>query len=111
MENKNKIHLKLTDNKTGQVLFDADGDFVLGAFCVDERQTMGMLAGRATPAHYLTTLQALDTLKERLYKEVPELKKMYELFKVLEVDKKATELTEIDLSAILKNKEQNNSEV
>ena len=107
MEKKEKaIHLKLTDNKTGKVILDTDGHFLLGALCTDDKACMGIVDGRCNRMIALHVLQTLDTLKERLYKEDPELEMGYKLFKMLGLDKRGKEVTELDLSAILKHREQ-----
>lgn len=107
MENKenktNKtIHLRLTDNETGQTLIDSDGDFALGVLCVDHSEARGFMGGYSSAAELLHAVVTLETMQERIYKDHPEVKKLNALRKALDIDHT---VIEADLSALL-NREQ-----
>lgn len=111
-ENKTmSIHLKLTDNRTGRILHESDGMLLIGAFCINDHETHGLLTGSGHPLMYLNILHVFDNIKEKIYKQTPELQKVYELSKLLGADKDLHSVTEIDLSALLKNREKGSPEV
>lgn len=94
--NKNKLHLTLTDNETGQVIFDDNIQYVIMTLFQDRQPekdiVKGMVYGKATEFQQFGALQSLDRLREDMLERHPKFRNLLEIAKVLGLDKEGFEI-------------------
>lgn len=98
---KMNINVKVTNNETGQVLFDGNGANFIGTLYEDEGRQMGVVTGSFNTVTIFESLMALKSVEKKLLKEHPQVAKLL-LFATLSDFEKTVERTELDLTSFLK---------
>lgn len=69
----NKFHIKITDNETGEVLFDTDTCAITGGY-VTEDGAVGIALAHCNTRNHAKAIHAAETSINHLYSNHPELK-------------------------------------
>ena len=100
VKGKMNINVKITDNETGRVLFDDNGEGILGVFYKGEGNTTGILNGSFSNRTAFESCLVWRKIEETLEKRHPGLKRHLAFAELAGLDKVFSS-TEVDMSALL----------
>lgn len=94
-ENKNKFHILITDNETGETLQEHDACVILGGFTISDEETQGVVCAHGSPLDVAKAYQATEKVLKEVVRRDPEVLLMSML--IDKVAKKEEEIIEKNL--------------